>query len=192
MSRYRKVDTRIWNDAKFRQLTDDGKLVFFMLLTHPNMTSLGAMRATPSGIAEELGWTIKRFLAAFSDIIDLHMAEHDDAAHMIALPKFMHYNEPESPNVVRAWAKAVDLLPECELKNLTVRRAAAFIEDKPEGFRKAFAEAFAEALDKAFRQPSLNQEPEPEQEPEYRLSQEEGTVGEVDHSRGLRLIGDAA
>lgn len=46
MARYRKIDSRIWNDAKFRELSDNGKLVFLMLLTHPSMTSLGAMRAT--------------------------------------------------------------------------------------------------------------------------------------------------
>ena len=44
MSRYRKVDPRIWNDEKFRTLTDNGKLVFFMLLTQP---FLSYARATP-------------------------------------------------------------------------------------------------------------------------------------------------
>lgn len=28
MARYRKVDPRIWNDAKFRALNDQGKLSF--------------------------------------------------------------------------------------------------------------------------------------------------------------------
>jgi hypothetical protein len=60
MSQYRKVDTRIWNDAQFCGLSDDGKLVFLLLLTHPNMTSLGAMRATLAGLAEEIGWEPER------------------------------------------------------------------------------------------------------------------------------------
>ena len=61
MSRYRKVDPRIWNDAKFRDLSDSAKLIFFMLLTHPNMTSIGAMRGTIAGLAEELGWELEAF-----------------------------------------------------------------------------------------------------------------------------------
>ncbi len=44
MGRYRKVETRIWNDATFRSLSDDGKLLFLFVLTHPSQTSLGAMR----------------------------------------------------------------------------------------------------------------------------------------------------
>lgn len=46
MSYFRKIDVRIWNDAKFRALSHHGKLTFIMLLTHPNMTALGAMRTT--------------------------------------------------------------------------------------------------------------------------------------------------
>jgi hypothetical protein len=56
MARYRKIDPRIWNDQKFRELSDDAKIVFFLLLTHPHMTALGAMRATVAGLAAELGW----------------------------------------------------------------------------------------------------------------------------------------
>jgi hypothetical protein len=55
MARYRKIDPRIWNDAKFRALLDDAKFVFMLLLTHPHMTALGAMRATLAGSAAELG-----------------------------------------------------------------------------------------------------------------------------------------
>jgi hypothetical protein len=65
MSRYRKIDTRVWNDAKFRGLSDSGKLAFLMLLTHPSMTALGAMRSTIPSLAEELGWSTEAFRAAF-------------------------------------------------------------------------------------------------------------------------------
>ena len=67
MAKYRKVDPRIWNDAKFRDLSDNGKLVFFFLLTHPNMTSLGAMRHTIPGLAAELGWDVEVFGKAFQE-----------------------------------------------------------------------------------------------------------------------------
>ena len=54
MGRYRKIDPRIWNDEAFRALSDRGKLVFLFILTHPHMTSLGAMRASTLGLAAEL------------------------------------------------------------------------------------------------------------------------------------------
>ena len=67
MARYRKVEVRIWNDEKFRRLSDDGKLLFFALLTHPNLTGIGAMKASRSGLAEELGWTPERVTETVTD-----------------------------------------------------------------------------------------------------------------------------
>lgn len=146
MSRYRKVDPRIWNDEKFRKLNNHGKLLFFMLLTHPNMTALGAMRATPAGLAEELGWEAEAFRKAFADVLSKAMAEHDAEACLIALPNFIRYNQPESPNVIKAWVGALDLLPECQLKRHVLQRAQAIVSEMTEGFSKAFGEAFAQAM----------------------------------------------
>lgn len=36
MASYRKIDPRIWNDERFRVLTDSGKLAFLFVLTHPS------------------------------------------------------------------------------------------------------------------------------------------------------------
>lgn len=155
MSRYRKVDPRIWNDDKFRGLSNRGKLVFFMLLTHPHMTALGAMRATPGGLAEELNWEPQAFREVFAEVLAVGMAEHDQKACLIALPNFLRYNPPESPNVVKAWVSALDLLPECELKTAVLQRAGEFTRT----LTKGFADAFIEAFDKAIG----NQEQEQEQ-----------------------------
>lgn len=65
MAKYRKVDPRIWNDGKFMDLSDSGKLALFFVLTHPNMTAVGAMRHTIPGLAAELGWTSEAFAKAF-------------------------------------------------------------------------------------------------------------------------------
>lgn len=146
MARYRKIDPRIWNDEKFRGLSDNGKLAFLFLLTHPHMTSLGAMRATVGGLAEELGWSSEAFREAFQEALSKAMAEHDSEARMIALPNFIRYNPPESPNVIKAWVGSLDLLPECMLKTRVVTRAKALAEGLGEAFAKALPEAFAKAM----------------------------------------------
>lgn len=153
MSRYRKIDPRIWNDAKFASLSDNAKLVFFMLLTHPNMTALGAMRATIPGLAAELNWTTEAFREAFGEALAKAMAKHDERACLIVLPRFLKYNSPESPNVTKAWIGAIDLLPECDLKTEVIQQAKAYAEGLPEAFGKAFREAFAKAM------PNQEQEP---------------------------------
>lgn len=177
MSRYRKVDPRIWNDEKFRSLSDDGKLIFLMLLTHPSMTALGAMRGTVGGLADEIGWLPDRLRQAFGEALSKGMAKHDPAAALIALPRFVLYNAPESPNVIKAWVGALDLLPECSLKVEVVQRAVAYAEGMSEGFAKAIPEAIRKALPKP--SPIQEQEPEPEQEPSPSFPSTELSVSTV-------------
>jgi len=160
MARYRKIDTRIWNDQKFRALSDDGKLVFLFILSHPHLTSLGAMRATVSGLAAELGWPLERLRKAFAKGIEKGLIEHDQDASFIALPKFLKYNGPESPNVVKSWSDSLDLIPECHLKHLLMQRVKGFAEALPEAFAKALPEAFRKGM------PYQEQEPEQEQKQE--------------------------
>jgi hypothetical protein len=164
MARYRKIDTLIWNDAKFNALSVSAKLVFFFELTHPNLTMLGAMRATVPGLAAELGMPAEAFAEAFREILEKGMAKHDDKAFFFWLPNFLKYNKPESPNVVKSWPDAYDLLPECPLKSELFQQLRIFIRDLTRGFHEAFEEAFRDALAKAM--PDQEPEPEPEQEQE--------------------------
>jgi len=160
MSKYRKIDPRIWNDEKFRGLTDKGKLAFLFVLTHPGMTMLGAMRHTIPGLASELGWKTGSLREALREAFDKAMLKVDESASFVWAPKFLKYNPPESPNVVKSWESALDLLPECSLKSKLVIHTKAFAEDLPEAFVKALPEAFRKAI------PNQEQEQEPEQEPE--------------------------
>lgn len=159
MAKYRKIDPRIWNDAKFRSLTDSGKLVLFFLLTHPNMTSLGAMRHSIPGMAAELGWEMKGFQEPFGEVLSKGFVKHDERASFVWLPNFIKYNQPDNPNVVKAWDSAVDLLPECDMLNQLLQHVKEFLERLPEGFRKPFRNGLA------------NQEQEQEQEQKEELSE---------------------
>jgi hypothetical protein len=165
MPRYRKVDPRIWNDEKFGALSDTGKLAFLYILTHPNLTAIGAMRATLDGLAAELGWSPKRFRAALAPALrGGSMIEVNEQASYVGLPHFIKYNEPEGPNSVKAWRSAFDLIPECAEKRALVRRCRAYLDSKSPAFRDAMPDAIAEASG----EPSPEPTPEPElrQEPE--------------------------
>lgn len=144
MSHYRKIDVRIWNDEKFNTLSSDGKLAFFMLLTHPMLTALGAMRGTPEGLASEVGMDIEPFKKGFAELLSKRLAEHDRNGKLIALPNFLKYNPPANPNAVKSWVKMLDFLPECELRNLVIQRgryaSRGFREPLPEPFTQGFIE----------------------------------------------------
>ncbi|MGO4135148.1 hypothetical protein ACEQ6A_11370 [Rhizobium brockwellii] len=185
MSHYRKIDVRVWNDARFMSLSMEGKLAWFMLLTHPMMTSLGAIRATPDGLAAELSLGAEGYREAFRealrDVIDKGMADFDPKANLIALPNFLKYNKPESPNVVKAWASSAEMLPECDLKNVIIQRSIAYAEGLGKGFKEAVYKAFPKASGKPYPKASPIQRAE-KQRAESRdldsaLDEEDSTEG---------------
>lgn len=153
MARYRKIDTRIWNDAKFREMSERGQLAFLFALTHPNMTMLGAMRATIPGLAAEYGHNIpeKSFRKAFHEGLSKGMVKHDEMASLLWFPNFLKYNKPESPNVVKTWPEAFDLLPEGPMKAQLLQHLKDFMEGMSAAFQQAFRESFAEGCAKGCR-----------------------------------------
>jgi hypothetical protein len=171
IERYRKVSPRIWNDKNFRLLSDDGKLVFLFILTHPSLTALGAMRHTLAGLAAEFEWNAKRFADAFAESADRSMLVFDRAASLVAAPNFIRHNQPESPNVIKGWKSARQLLPECESLNAHLEKIGSYLALRDgEAFTEAFRQAFPDVLVKGNAGPSakdgVNQEQEQEQEQE--------------------------
>lgn len=149
MAHFRKVDVRIWNDAKFNELSHLAKLIFIFLITHPSMTMLGAMRATQAGLAEELQTSPEAFREAFAEVLAKGLAKVDQKASCIWLPNFLKYQSAESPNVLRNWVKQVEFIPECGLKTLAVAGLKDYAEASGEAFRKAFREAFGKDFPKS-------------------------------------------
>lgn len=140
--KYRKVDPRIWGDARFRSLSDRGKLLFLFVLTHPHLTLLGAMRATPAGLAEELGWTAKDMAPEFEAMLAQGIVQYDADGPILWAPNFLRYNPPTSPNVVTSWRGALELLPECPLLPAVLSVAYSVVEELGDAYLRVLPEEF--------------------------------------------------
>ena len=70
--RYSKVSRRIWDDAKFRQLSappPNGQTLFLRLLTGPELTCIpGLFPMGEAAMAEALGWDLEGFREAFREV----------------------------------------------------------------------------------------------------------------------------
>jgi hypothetical protein len=145
MARYSKIERRILTDQKFNSLSKDGKLIFFILLVHPHLTAIGAMRATLAGLACEMKWPYEEFQTAFAELLQKNMVKYDEEASLLWLPKYLNHNQPESPNVVKSWGQCLDYLSECKLKTEIIDYTKNFVEGLSESFREALPEAFLKA-----------------------------------------------
>jgi hypothetical protein len=174
MARYRKIDTRMWGDSKFRELSSpqpSGKYLWMFLLTGPQTSNIpGLFHAGEMALSEELEWSVEAFREAFEEASGKGLVRADWKARVVWVPNAVKYNQPESPNVVKSWRYAWDEIPECALKVEAHERLKVSMKDLGEGFAKAFAEACA--------QPSPNQEQEQEQEQEQKPSVADATVAD--------------
>ena len=144
--RYRKLLIKMWGDEKFRRLSrpqPNGQSLFIYLITGPHTNPIpGLFRASETELADSLGWPLEGFREAFGEAFGAGMVKADWKAHLVFLPKAIVHNKPESPNVVKSWVSAYDLLPECGLRDEALQTLKAFVEGMGEGFTKAFHKAF--------------------------------------------------
>ena len=170
MARYRKIDTRIWNDRKFRELDDKAKLAFFLVLTHPNTNQLGMIRTRSVALAMELGWHPDAMSDAILTLCRMGMLMVDDKAGFIFIPNFLKYNPPNGPNAVKGWAGLIDLMPECELLTRALYHLKPFIDGLSDGLRNAIPndikDAISHAIPNDIKDAHCIQEQEQEQEQE--------------------------
>lgn len=168
MARYRKIDVRMWNDRKFRELSDNAKLVFILLLTHPDTTQIGTIRTRVSNLADELGWQRDAMSHAIQEVTLNGMIDADEKAGLMVINNFLKYNAPSSPNAFKSWRELIDLMPECDLLDRHVASLKAFVDSLSTGMRNAIPndlmDAIKDAILRVNEQPSRIQEQELEQE----------------------------
>lgn len=127
-----------------------------------------------------MNWPIGAFRRCFCEIAEKGMAEADWVNRVLWLPNAAEYNPPENPNVVRAWAKSLEEIPECSLKVRGIRETLSFLKalkvDKPEAFVEAFVEALPKDLREVLEEALPKDFPKQEQEQEQEQKEERGPV----------------
>ena len=154
MGTYRKIDVRLWGDAKFNALSKaepNAQTLWIYLLTGPHTSGFPGLSSTgKAALAERLRWDYVKFEECFQELLDSNLIKYDSDNFIIWIPNSIKYHSPESPNVIKYWKKCFEELPESSLKDEAIQEVKAFLEAFSKALAKAFEEAFKEALPKAF------------------------------------------
>lgn len=163
MSYYRRVDCRLWGDAKFRRLSEPARHLWLYLLTGPETTSLpGYLVGGPGHFAEALAWKPERFHERFGELLRERMAKADWDARFVWLPNALKYNPPANWNGIKSWETQWDLIPECALKVEAGQQLILFLER----LGKPFAQPLLERLRERFTQQEEEEDQEEDEEEE--------------------------
>jgi hypothetical protein len=148
-AKYRKFLPQTYRQDWFRELAPpkpNPRYLYIYLLTAPHTTSVsGLSAARPAGLADELRWPVKAFLAMFDQLERAGQVKADWEAGVVWVPGAVEYNDPESGNVVKSWATNAVEIPKCNtptlLRSLPGNHHASFNKAFREGFAYSGAEA---------------------------------------------------
>lgn len=101
---FRKVDSRLWDDAKFRRLTSDGRLLWLYLLTNPHAGSLGIYVISKATMADDLQWKLAKLERNLSELLAKGMAQYHEPTRTLLLPNYLKYNSGFSNSASKAAA----------------------------------------------------------------------------------------
>lgn len=187
MARFKKIDVRIWNDAKFNALSSDAQLIFLYLLTSPQTTMLGAVPVDKHTVSRILKFDDIRYGIGYKQLSQYGMLEYDEAG-IFWIKNFLKYNPPENPKVVIYYASLLDLFPECPLLIKIAKsvlraceaRGDSYVNALHPEFKKLAKYDIAKGMPYGIAYPMAYQEQEQEQEQEiYTHTEKNEKLSEV-------------
>lgn len=112
---YSKIDDAIWRDDKIPLSSDDGKLLFFYMLTTLHRNILGMYVLPVPYIAYDLRWKESRVTAGIDELIKLELIRVHSRESIVLLPNFLRYNPLDNPNQVKAALNSLKTVPRSDL-----------------------------------------------------------------------------
>lgn len=169
MREYGKIHSSFWTSQDIRSMTEDGRTLAAYLLTSPHSNMLGCFRIPPAYVSDDLKWPLQRVMEGFAELYRKGWATLSEGSNWLVIHKFLKWNQPENPNVVKAAEKLFDQIPnDCGAKPLLAWAIAEF-EPRFSAEKLAKFKPFANPFDtsrKAYRKPEPEPEPQPEPESE--------------------------
>jgi uncharacterized phage protein (TIGR02220 family) len=172
---YGKLHSSFWTSPTIRAVSEDGRTLAAYLLSSPHSNMLGCFRIPDGYVCEDLGWDSERVTKGFAELFNNGFATRSEGSKWVVIHKFLKWNQPENPNVVKAAEKLFDQIPVGSgVKPLLVAGIREFEPRFNPSKLKGF-ETVSEGLPKG-----IPPEPEPEPQPEPEPEKEESLSGEPD------------
>ena len=143
LGNYRRVNTRVWDDAKFRTLDLSSKMLWMYLLCAPETCALPGIH-----VSRRLQMAESAMLAdpadfdrAFAQLEERGMVKAAWEARLVWLPNAFRYNQPLNPSVSVAWVRELAKLPACALRDEIGASMYAYVSARGKGFEQALRKA---------------------------------------------------
>lgn len=138
--RYIRIASKVWQDDKFRVLSDEAKILYLYVLTSPHSNMIGYYRLPKPYAAYDLQWLPERLNQRFAELLEVGLVKYCDKSDVVLIPNFLKYNTIQNPNQAK---KAVSKLREIPA-NVLVDEFFECVKQYAQPFEELFAKALPE------------------------------------------------
>jgi hypothetical protein len=128
--RYAKIESKVWHDEKFTQLTAAQQRLFFYILTCPHGNLTGLFVLKEGYIVADLKCLLKDLTKDLTKLIEHGFIKYDFDTSVMWVKNFLKHNPLTNPNQVKAAIKTINQLPETKI-------IQQFVEVLPEALMQA-------------------------------------------------------
>lgn len=113
--KYARIERGIWDKARFRSISDDGRLLFFYIITckHNNMAGMFILR--PGYACEDMDWSRERFDKGLGELLQAGLIKHDPTTRIVFDPHQLEKFPPQNPNQAISLMSQIKSLPNTPL-----------------------------------------------------------------------------
>jgi hypothetical protein len=152
MSHFRTIrPCIIHTDERFISLSQDAKGFWLDIFSHENMTSMGLLKTSTSGLKSELSLSNREFNLRFSVLKSKDLIRYDEKTNLLWLTNYLDHCPPFSPNHIKAWGDLILHFRESPLKNEFIQYLATYIMSLPQ---KSFRDALPDYFNSVSARPS--------------------------------------
>jgi len=138
------VYREIWDEERFWDLSDSGKLVYFYTLTTTLGNGLGCFKAGIGAMVEESRMLEETFKEGFQQCLKAGFFEYDEYYRVLFLPNYLKRNAPMNPNGLMAIGKDFVKIPDSMLKVKCYQSVKNWVDSKGDKFMEAFVITFGQ------------------------------------------------
>lgn len=151
MSKYGVIVCKVWDDEKFINLTQNGKLVLIFLWTHQKRNSCGIYRDSSISIGSFYPESIEVFLSGFEEIKDAGFVFYDEKKKIVLLHNYVKHCQPGNPNIIKSWDSVLKTIPDSQIKEQWRQETISGLVR--EAYKELLLELFPEPFDKPVEKP---------------------------------------
>jgi hypothetical protein len=134
------INTKIWSNARFRVISDEVKLLYFYVLTHPNLSDLGTLPGEVMRDTTDLGWPTKTFYTVIN--YSMQLIRYDKVGDFLWLPDYFLHNPVTSVKSMEDWESTQMNLPRCPLKHRVMLEASLVVKQFSNDLQDALPDSF--------------------------------------------------